>query len=95
MEGRDIGSVVFPEARVKIFLIADPAVRAERRVDDRAEPSTTTIEALERRDATDSITNPFEPAANAIVLDTGRSDPEATLAQALTIVAEVAPELLP
>ncbi len=34
MEGRDIGTVVFPDARVKVFLDADPGVRARRRVEE-------------------------------------------------------------
>jgi CMP/dCMP kinase len=95
MEGRDIGSVVFPEARVKIYLVADPAVRGERRVDDREDPSSTTIQALERRDARDSVTIPFEPSDDAVVLDTSASDPRMTLSQAMAVVAEVAPELVP
>ena len=94
VEGRDIGSVVFPDARVKLYLIADPAVRADRRADERPGPGEATAEALARRDARDALTNPFEPAEGAVVLDTGATDPEATLAAALAIVAEVAPELL-
>ncbi len=95
VEGRDIGSVVFPDARVKLYLVADPAVRADRRVVERPEARRATAEALARRDARDALTNPFEPAEGAVVLDTGATDPEATLAAALAIVAKLAPELLP
>jgi cytidylate kinase len=94
VEGRDIGSVVFPDARVKLYLVADPAVRADRRVVERQEPRRATTEALVRRDARDALTNPFEPPEGAIVLDTGAADHEATLAAALAIVQELAPELL-
>jgi cytidylate kinase len=95
MEGRDIGSVVFPDARVKLFLVADPAVRAGRRAGERPDPGPATAEALRRRDARDARTNPFEPAEGAVVLDTGAADPDATLNDAIAVVARLAPELLP
>ena len=74
MEGRDIGTKVFPHADVKIFLEADPAVRVERRVKQRdAAPEQApaiAAELLERdhRDSTRSE-SPLVPAEDAVILD--------------------------
>lgn len=95
MEGRDIGSVVFPDADVKLFLVADPGVRAGRRSRDRDDDGRATAEALHRRDERDARTNPFEPAPGAVVLDTSAAEPDAVLRLALEIVAETAPGLTP
>jgi cytidylate kinase len=94
MEGRDIGSVVFPDARVKLFLMADPQVRAGRRVGQRPEPDRQTEEALLVRDARDARTHPFEPAAGAVVIDTAASDADTVLQVALDVVATRAPDLV-
>jgi cytidylate kinase len=94
MEGRDIGSVVFPDARVKLYLAADPKIRAERRAEDRPEPDRQTEESLLVRDARDARTNPFEPAAGAVIIDTAALDADAVLGAALAIVADLAPELV-
>ncbi len=76
MEGRDIGTAVFPNAEVKIFLDADPAVRAERRVlqkglqsPDEAQRVQAEIAARDQRDRT-RVASPLVPAADAVVLDT-------------------------
>ena len=76
MEGRDIGTVVFPKASVKIYLDADPAVRARRRVKDLAEKGrTASLDQVERemreRDLRDS-TRPDSPliqAPDAVYVD--------------------------
>jgi len=77
MEGRDIGSVVFPDAEVKIYLDADPAVRAERRVREMEEKGQT-LEAAEvereirerdRRDST-RADSPLVRAPDAVYVDT-------------------------
>jgi cytidylate kinase len=65
MEGRDISTVVFPDADVKFFLSAPPSVRADRRQKERGGG-----EAVAERDAVDRRTNPLEPAPGAHVLDT-------------------------
>lgn len=74
MEGRDIGTVVFPHADVKIFLVADPEVRALRRMKESTENMTfDEIKAdLLRRDAKDSSRShsPLKKAADAIEVDT-------------------------
>jgi cytidylate kinase len=75
IEGRDIGTVVFPDAPVKVFLTADPLVRAERRAGD-AESDGKTVEELademRRRDSADSTreTSPLRPADDAVTIDT-------------------------
>jgi cytidylate kinase len=72
VEGRDIGSVVFPEAAVKVFLTADPAERARRRAHERGEHASDHAAALARRDAFDATraASPMLPAEGAVVIDT-------------------------
>jgi len=87
MEGRDIATVVFPDASVKLFLIADEAERTSRRARERWGTDPTDVaEVLRLRDARDARTNPLEPSSGAIVIDTGALDVEAALAEALGIV---------
>jgi CMP/dCMP kinase len=79
MEGRDIGTAVFPNADVKVFLDADPRIRAERRV---AQNSTHTPEearrivedliARDQRDRTRAV-SPLVPASDAVILDSTNS----------------------
>jgi cytidylate kinase len=77
VEGRDIGTVVFPDARVKVFLTASDEERARRRQrDEVAAAREVDVEAvresLARRDAIDStrVASPLRAAEDAIVLDT-------------------------
>jgi cytidylate kinase len=76
-EGRDIGTVVFPDAQVKIFMQADLKTRAERRLKELAEKNIDAemdqvVENLEFRDEYDSqrVHSPLKKAADAIVVDT-------------------------
>src|SRR5436190_17180228 len=69
MEGRDIGSVVFPGAAVKIYLDAAPEERAGRRVRERA-GGPKVGEEVARRDARDARVNPFVPPQDASRIDT-------------------------
>jgi cytidylate kinase len=76
MDGRDIGTVVFPDADLKIFLTADPAVRARRRYDElRAAGHDVSLDEIERnireRDRLDQSReiSPLRRAPDAIVLD--------------------------
>jgi cytidylate kinase len=86
MEGRDIGTVVFPDADVKIFLSADPEVRVDRRAAERdAERAES---AVVERDARDRRTNPLEPAPDAFVLDSTRLGRDEVLVEALRLVRE-------
>jgi cytidylate kinase len=93
MEGRDIGTVVFPDAAVKLFLVADADRRADRRVADRA--GRAAADALHERDRQDARVTPLEPTPDAVVLDTSSLGIEATVAAALDAVRARAPELLP
>jgi len=73
LEGRDIGTVVFPDAELKVYLTADPEVRAQRRSKEVADLDYETVAAdLARRDALDSgrETSPLTEAPDAFVLDT-------------------------
>ncbi len=77
LDGRDIGTVVFPDADVKVFMVADARERARRRaaeLDARGEPAD--VDALEAeivaRDAQDAgrAVGPLKPAEDAVHLDT-------------------------
>lgn len=77
MDGRDIGSVVFPDAELKVFMTASTAVRAKRRQEELAEKGETValsdiIENLESRDHQDSTRaeSPLIKVADAIEIDT-------------------------
>jgi cytidylate kinase len=93
MEGRDIGTVVFPDAPVKVFLEADPHRRAGRRELERDVDDA--VGALHERDRLDAGVNPFVPAPDAVVIDTSDLGIEDTVRAALVVVADRAPELLP
>lgn len=73
MEGRDIGTVVFPEAPVKIFLNASPEVRTRRRhSESRSGSEEKVAESMARRDEQDRSRgrSPLVPARDALVIDT-------------------------
>lgn len=77
MDGRDIGTTVFPDAEVKIFMTADVTLRAQRRQDELAEkgeqvPLEDIIENLRKRDHLDSTRaeSPLRRAPDAVLLDT-------------------------
>jgi cytidylate kinase len=75
MEGRDIGTVVFPDAEVKIFLDADPEVRGNRRFVQVGETAPTKaaaiVEELRARDHRDRnrANSPLAPAPDAVIID--------------------------
>lgn len=73
LEGRDIGTVVFPDAELKVYLTADPEVRAERRSKEVTDLDYETVAAdLARRDALDQgrEVSPLAEAEDAFLLDT-------------------------
>ena len=93
LDGRDIGTVVCPDADVKIFISADIEVRAKRRVkelQDRVGEAiyARVLEDMMERDARDSdrAVSPLEPAADAHTLDTSNLDADQVLATALEII---------
>jgi cytidylate kinase len=94
LDGRDIGTVVCPDADVKLFVTASPAVRARRRWRELAARGEVVDEArvladLEARDSRDAGRSvaPLKPAEDAHLLDTSNLDIEAAFAAALEIVA--------
>jgi CMP/dCMP kinase len=83
MEGRDIGSVVFPDAELKIFLVASPEVRAERRWLEHRQKGDAidldrTLEEIHERDRRDSerASSPLVRASDAVVVDSTAMEPE-------------------
>src|SRR4051794_28476206 len=96
MEGRDIGTVVFPHADAKIFLDAAPEVRGLRRFDqlgpEPAQQPEEVIRELRERDRRDRnrADSPLRPAADAVVLDSTNM----TLDQAVTAAEEIVAERL-
>jgi cytidylate kinase len=98
MDGRDIGTVVFPNAELKIFLTADSAVRVERRFKEliMKNPNVTIDEVkanLEMRDYIDSNRkeSPLRQADDAILLDNTNLDEIQTLHKALQLVKRNVP----
>jgi GTP-binding protein len=85
MEGRDIGSVIFPDADVKLFLQGSPEERASRRASERG-----TEEGIERavatRDTLDAEVNPFVPAPGAVVVDTTGKSADEVFREALSVI---------
>lgn len=92
VEGRDIGTVVFPDAPVKLFLTAAPHARGVRRAEERPGQGAEVARAMHERDALDATVNPFEPAPGAIVLDTSDLTVEQTLQLAMAAIGERLPE---
>ncbi|HEV3473938.1 MAG TPA: (d)CMP kinase, partial [Actinomycetota bacterium] len=88
IEGRDIGTVVFPDADVKVFVRAEPSVRAERRQAERGSRDPAMARALDRRDELDARTNPLVPAPDARVVDTTGRQQDDVLAEVLALVGE-------
>ncbi len=96
MEGRDIGSVVFPDAELKIYLDASPEERARRRLTDSAralDPPTKVgviASALEERDRLDRTrtASPLVTAADAVVIDTSDVAIEAVVERVMQIVRD-------
>ncbi|HEX6219921.1 MAG TPA: (d)CMP kinase [Acidimicrobiia bacterium] len=72
IEGRDIGSVVFPDADLKIYLDASPEVRARRRARETGEDFDSVLADLNRRDRLDStrVVSPLKVPEGAVVVDT-------------------------
>ena len=90
MEGRDIGTVVFPDAQVKIFLDADTQVRAKRRVGELGGDPESVEREIRERDTRDRsrADAPMAQAADAAYLDSGRMSIEDVEEAILKIVRE-------
>jgi cytidylate kinase len=93
VEGRDIGTVVLPDATLKIYLTAEPEVRAQRRAGQLGLSTPTEItdlaEDLRRRDEYDSsrADSPLRPAADAIVVDSTDLDRDGVVARVVELAA--------
>jgi len=90
VEGRDIGTVVFPDATLKVFLRAEPGERAARRQAERGSEDPRLAEALAIRDELDARTNPPVPAPDAVVVETSGRDADRVLQHVLQLVRESA-----
>jgi cytidylate kinase len=95
MEGRDIGTVVFPDADVKIYLDASPEERARRRAADPAHTAkgarlAEVATALAERDRSDSTraVSPLAVAADAIVIDTTGKNIDEVVREVMTVIGE-------
>lgn len=98
VEGRDIGTVVWPQAAVKVFLTADARVRAARRAGEQQGADLAAVAAdIERRDRLDSTraVSPFVPAADAQELDTTKLDIDEVVTRLVDIVREAVPGVDP
>jgi cytidylate kinase len=89
-EGRDIGTVVCPQAQVKVFLTASPEVRAQRRAEELGADYATVLEQQVERDERDERRehSPLVPATDAVPVDTTELDLEGVLGQIMTLVVE-------
>ena len=90
MEGRDIGSVVFPNATVKIFLDAQPDVRATRRAGESSLPADVVAQQISERDQRDRnrAESPLVQAPDAIYVDTSRLSIDEVEAALLKIIRD-------
>ena len=80
IEGRDIGTVVAPDAAVKVYLVAEPGVRARRRLSERPEIGADALATdLRLRDQRDAVR--MQPAPDAITIDTTDIDIDDVVAE--------------
>ena len=89
-EGRDIGTVVCPDAAVKVFLTAAPEVRARRRAEELGRDFDTVLAEQHARDRRDRERehSPLVPANDAVPVDTSELDLDGVVDQILTLVVE-------
>jgi cytidylate kinase len=95
VEGRDIGTVVFPDADVKIYLTASAEARAQRRnrqniAEGRGDDYDAVLAAVQRRDHLDSTraVSPLRAADDAVVVDTSDMNIDEVIAALVAVVAE-------
>jgi CMP/dCMP kinase len=86
-EGRDMGTVAFPDASFKLYLTASPRVRAQRRAAERPEDLAAIQAALEARDALDAVNS--SPAPDAVLLDTSDLTLEGVVSSALERIQSI------
>jgi cytidylate kinase len=94
-EGRDMGTVIFPDADIKFYLDADPRVRAIRRYNEMPATPGITLEAIfrdmQQRDLNDSrrAISPLRPAIDAIRIDCTHMGPLAVIEQMMACIASI------
>ena len=83
VEGRDIGTVVFPDAILKVFLTASPEVRAERRVGQTGGDITAVAASIAERDHLDStrLDSPLRPSEGSVIVDSSNRSIEEVVAE--------------
>ena len=88
VEGRDIGSVVFPDATLKVYLVATPLVRAERRVAQHGGDVAEIARAIAERDERDSTSadSPLRQTPDAVVVDTSNRSVDQIVADIRTLL---------
>jgi cytidylate kinase len=91
-EGRDIGTVVWPSAEVKVFLTASPAARATRRAEQIGADLMVVLaeQAIRDQRDTERDESPLRPAADAITVDTSDLTQDQVVEQVVTLVRPVA-----
>lgn len=89
LDGRDIGTVICPEAEVKLYVTASPEVRAHRRWLEVGGDEARVLADVRERDARDMARAdaPLKPAADALLIDTSDLDIDAAVAAAVEVVA--------
>ena len=89
VEGRDIGSVVFPDATLKVYLVATPLVRAERRVAQHGGDVAEIARAIAERDERDStrVDSPLRQTPDAVVVDTSNRSVNEIVSDIRTLLA--------
>ena len=90
IEGRDIGTVVFPDAVLKVYLTASPRVRAERRVAEAGGDIDEIERSIAERDVKDSTRSdsPLQESADSVVVDTSNRSIEDLVGSIVEIVVE-------
>ena len=95
MDGRDIGTVIMPDADAKLFLVASPAARAKRRYLELCAKGIDCsfeqiLEETNRRDQADRERNiaPAVPAEDALFIDNSEYEPAETVAEAMNLIAQ-------
>jgi cytidylate kinase len=102
LDGRDIGTVVFPEAPIKIYVDATPEARAQRRHEELREMGLASIysrvlQDMKERDARDRgrAVAPLTLAKDALVIDSSELDADQVFARALAYIGHILPDLAP
>lgn len=91
VEGRDIGTVVFPDAILKVFLTASPEVRAERRVGQTGGDIQAVAASIAERDYLDStrIDSPLKPSNDSVIVESSNRTVEEVVAEIVTYFERV------